>query len=151
MHYAFEVTCPTLISRWARSRCKLGWSRLVRMQTVKVRNELRIHNEPSRHPGTLLRTLPLIHKILHPTSTAARAKEAPDRVHRTAINELRRRGRQHGRNQRTLLDWLDPGDMERRVDPQGPGKPKTYRLWVDDVSDGEGPNKLGSQLEVLHL
>ena len=82
---------------------------------------------------------------------AARAKEAPDRVHRTAINELRRRGRRRGRNQRTLLDWLDPGDMERWVDPQGPGKPKTYRLWVDDVSDGEGPNKPGSQLEVLHL
>jgi hypothetical protein len=80
------------------------------MQTGKVRNEPRVHNEPSRHPGALLQTVPLpIHKILHLISTAARARKAPDTVHRTAINELRRRRRRHGRNQRTLLDWLDPG------------------------------------------
>ena len=45
------------------------------------------------------------------------------------------------------MDWLDPGDMERWMDPHGPGKPKMYRLWVDDASDGKGPNKLA----VLHL
>ena len=107
---------------------------------VKVRNELRVHNKLSRHPGTLLRTLPLpIHKILHPTSTATRAKEAPDRIHRTTLHERRRR---HGGNQTTLSDWLDPGDRERRVDLHGPGKPKTYRLWIDDESDGKGQASL---------
>ena len=37
------------------------------------------------------------------------------------------------------------------MNPYGPGKPKTYHLWVDDAGDGKGSNKPGSQLAVLHL
>ena len=42
-----------------------------------------------------------------------------------------------------LLNGLESGDVDRRVDPQGPREPKAYRRRVNDTSDGEGSYKPG--------
>ena len=48
---------------------------------------------------------------------------------------------------RVLLDGLDSGVVERRVDPHGPGKPKAYHIRVN----GEGTYKPGGQPATLQL
>ena len=119
------------------------------MGPVEVRDETDVHDEASRDPGPLLRTIPLpVHQILDPTSMA---EESPDSKHRTAVDELRGGRGRNGRSQRTLLDGFDPGDMESWVDPHGTRKLKASRLWVYDAGYGKWSYELGGQLATLHF
>ena len=125
---------------------------MVRVGPLEVRDETGVHDEGSRDPGELLRTVPLpIHQILDPMSTAAGAEETPDSKHRTSVGELRGRRGRNRMSQRTFLDRFDHGDMESWVDPHGTRKLKAYRLWVYDVGYGKWSYELGGQLATLHF
>ena len=90
---------------------------MVRMGPVEVREETEVHDEASRDPGALLRTVPLpVHQILDPTYTAAGVEETPDSKHRTSVDELRGRRGRNGRSQRTLLDGFG---LQILIDPLG--------------------------------
>ena len=104
-----------------------------------VRDETGIHDEASRDPGVLLRTVPLpIHQVLYPTSTAAGVKEAPDSVHWTGARGL-------SWTCLTLETWnvgwiiMDLGSRRR-----------TASVLLTRVM-GKGPTNLGGSLQLSNL
>ena len=87
---------------------------------VEVSDEVRFKNEPRWNPRPLLRTIALpVHQVLETSTTAAGPNQSSDSQRWTSINEM---GWGRGRDcqsQRTLMEWLNPRDMEGWVNPHG--------------------------------
>ena len=123
------------------------------MLLMKVSDETPAHNVSSRNPGSFLRTIALpVYEVLAAPSTSARADDAAHSIDESPVKEARG-GWGWGwssRYQRALADRLDFGHMECRVHPHRPRELEPDSHRADDLLDGEGPDKLGSQLVGFH-
>ena len=121
------------------------------MLLVKVSDETPVHNVLSRNPGSFLRTVALpVDEVLAAASTSARADDAAHSIDESPFNEAREGWGWSSRHQRALADRLDLGHMECWVHPHRLRELEPDCHRADDLLDGEGPDKLGSQLVEFH-